>query len=525
MSYGMDFVYEALLAIGAMHRSSLLMCQRENYQEAVRLRVLGLRAYGDTLRLLPGHFAQNSVAEIFGVIVTLMLLTYFEVSYLRSFSMRDVANYELQCFMENPKGAFRHLWAAIQLLRSAEERLPDREISNLVPVYDAMLRLDFIAQKLVPYSVSSFSRCPDRAIMATPFWNRPYSEFAGISSHEDIIATERYRLIRLICGHNKFSRVIWGCWCPTSERPSRDELLGYYSELKLWKENSPATFASCEALDLLERLDLTAVESLPMPPPACHFSSTEAALNVAVYNSYLGCAVAMICTDDENPAAREVEAFKLVYQNLCIGAGLIERHKESLYKPCDAISMGISLMLYHGSRRCFSLEWQKWTITALRSIGREGLSNGLTSANDVEIMCDLEAKMRHGDPEHQDHPTVGSSLGHIRDRLIPLLIPRGDNEQYLAFYLRYGNTEVDGDERNIQVVARATWYQDATGTVDSLKIDIYDPAVAGYTRLPGRPQAIELFYSWRQEVEKGWHGYLTNEVQEGFLQREGLSDA
>jgi hypothetical protein len=79
MSYGLDIVYEALLAIGAMHRSSLLMCQHESFQEATKFRVLGLRAYGNALRLLPSHLTQHTVADILAALIVLMLLTYFEV--------------------------------------------------------------------------------------------------------------------------------------------------------------------------------------------------------------------------------------------------------------------------------------------------------------------------------------------------------------------------------------------------------------------------------------------------------------
>jgi hypothetical protein len=79
MSYGLDIVYEALLAIGAMHRSSLLTCQHESFQEATKFRVLGLRAYGNALRLLPSHLTQHTVADILAALIVLMLLTYFEV--------------------------------------------------------------------------------------------------------------------------------------------------------------------------------------------------------------------------------------------------------------------------------------------------------------------------------------------------------------------------------------------------------------------------------------------------------------
>jgi hypothetical protein len=84
MSYGVDIVYESLLAIAAMHRSSLLACKQESVQEAARMRVLGLKTYGKTLHLLPRHLAENQLAEQkLPVLVVLMLLTYFEVRVTR----------------------------------------------------------------------------------------------------------------------------------------------------------------------------------------------------------------------------------------------------------------------------------------------------------------------------------------------------------------------------------------------------------------------------------------------------------
>lgn len=428
--------------------------------------------------------------------------------------------------MENPKGALRHLWAAIQLLRGSEDGLTNDEVANMVPLFDAMIRLDFLAQKLVPYARSSFMRCSNIAIMESPFWNRPSLKFSGLSPM-DPVAAEKNRLIQLICGHNKLSQVVWGCWCPLGERPSREELMGFYAEMNLWKQNAPATLASCKALEGLRALDTPCVELLTMPAPACQFLSSEAALNVAMYNGYMGCAVAMIATTDEDPAARELEAFNLVYQNMCIAAGLIEGYKEydgtgSSYKPCDAISMGISIALFHGARRCFSLAWMSWTIDMLRTIGREGLSNGFTLANTLEIMCQVENRVLPKGVHTLCETTFHAYLGPLRDRLIPLLLPRGEDGELLAFYLRYGYSEVNRDERNIQVVARATWKQNLKGERDSLKLDIFDLEIAGDNYSPHRPHALEIFEPWRQAVEKGWHGYLANEVDLGLLQKGKL---
>ena len=161
-------------------------------------------------------------------------------------------------------------------------------------------------------------------------------------------------------------------------------------------------------------------------------------------------------------------------------------------------------------------------IATLRLIGPEGLSNGFTSANTLEIMFQLEANIRLYTTEQRTNVEY-SPLGCIRDRLIPLLLPPGNDGQQLAFYLRYGNEEVDSGERAIQVAAKATWKQDILGKMESLELNVYETGISGYRVLPDRPQALALFHSWRGEVDKGWHGYLPKDVQDGFLRMEEVS--
>lgn len=499
MSYGVDIVYEALLAIGAMHRATLLACQHRDLQGAAQMKVLGLKSYGKTLQMLPSHLGSTSVPDILAIMAVLVLLAYFE------------------CFMENPKGAFGHLWAAIQLMRRSEEHLSERDISNMIPVYDAMLRLDFLAQKVVPYACSSFLRFSDKAIMERPFWNRPAIEYSSMAIH-DRIASEGFRQIQIICAHNTFSRVVWGCWSPVSERPNRAELLGFYSEMQLWKANSPATFDACRELDVIQALDPKDVATHPIPPPPCRFMCNDAALNLATANCYLGCAVAMISSTDPDPQPRELEAFNLVYQTLSITAGLTGRDNQYSpmpYKPCDAVNMGISTLLYHGARRCYSVSWQQWIIDTLRVNGQEGLSNGFAMANTIDIMCQLQEKMNRNNPERLG---INSYLGPLRSRLIPLLMPVSEDGDILAFFMRYGYTELDNDEDAVQVVAKASWRQDSQGVMQALKVDVYDSVISDDVNLPLRPHAFDLFDSWRQAVQGGWHGYLSTNVREGFIE-------
>ena len=82
MSFGVEGVYEALLAVGAAHRASLLSCSKVNFQEVRRLRVHGLRAYGRALNLLAADIQgqREGGTDSEAVLIVLLLCTYFEVS-------------------------------------------------------------------------------------------------------------------------------------------------------------------------------------------------------------------------------------------------------------------------------------------------------------------------------------------------------------------------------------------------------------------------------------------------------------
>lgn len=82
MSFGADGVYEALLAVGAAHRTALLSCSDVGVQERRSLQVHGLRAYGNAIKFLATDLqAQQEVqAEPEAILIVLLLCTYFEVS-------------------------------------------------------------------------------------------------------------------------------------------------------------------------------------------------------------------------------------------------------------------------------------------------------------------------------------------------------------------------------------------------------------------------------------------------------------
>jgi hypothetical protein len=51
--------------------------------------------------------------------------------------------------------------------------------------------------------------------------------------------------------------------------------------------------------------------------------------------------------------------------------------------------------------------------------------------------------------------------------------------------------------------------------MQDLNLNIYDSANVRDRNPFDVPQLVELSQYWRQAVEKGWHGYLETNIQEG----------
>ena len=418
--------------------------------------------------------------------------------------------------MESPKSALRHLYAAIQIFRRFEKHFPPAKVAKLTPIYDSILRFDFLAMKLVPYASSSFSHNTSLAfseISSAPgqLDDLSLSPLGGkcLSATPSTIAAERHGLMQLVSSHNKLSRVVWGPWYPVNERPSREELLDFYSDLLSWRGTSTKTAASCVSdPDSLFASNLEEVSLLPIPPDPLKFASTDAAVNIIIYNGFLGCALAALSTTDIDPLAREIESFNSVYQMLRISSGLLSEWTrqdpgEYGYRPCDSLDVGISMFLYHSARRCFSPIWQQWIVSSLHAIGREGLLNAHSFANALDIMAPLQRVVPQVTvPTNRNDVARESPLGHLNDRLVPVVLPKGEKGEYVAYFLRYGITQNDSDENVIRAVGLASWTQDDAGNMQELQTEANIRKITSQ-HVQGSMDVIE---SWREKAEVGWHG-------------------
>lgn len=420
--------------------------------------------------------------------------------------------------MNHPQSALRHLWAAVQLLQSNRYNRLGRSVESFSALRSTIMKLDFLAQSIVPYSQSSLLHISSQDL---------YCDWTVMNTKESIgrsVFADRIVLVQLISEYNFIDKVIWGPWYSATSRPSVNILMQFQSELRQWSMASTATFENCHEQILHDAgADLDGLPgSFPIPPEPLYFNSTEAAINVALFNNYMACNMSMLACST-GIALYETDVFRFVYQNLRIAAGLYsDNAAQNSAAPREAFDVSMSLLLYLGFRRCYSTAWQNWTICKLRQCGRQGLLDGHAFANALENLCQLQlrANIRLATTQHV---TEAHGIGPLQGRIVPLLLPRNDDGKLSAYYLQPENDIAGQGDIVLQVIAKAVWEQDDVGRMIKVKFDFYDclakPGSNYFARdnlqssssFPFTIGLVDEYFPWCHSVETGWHSFFTKD--------------
>ncbi|KAL6835767.1 hypothetical protein J3E69DRAFT_319457 [Trichoderma sp. SZMC 28015] len=463
IAWGNDLVFEAILAIGGIHQAYLLSASELTAESMMQSRVSGLRSYGETLRLMESHTKKEGRIDMQPAIVAGVLLAYCE------------------CIMNRIKPAALHLKAAGQLLGPS----PSPDLSSYPAGYEALhatiAKLDFLAQSIVPYSQPSLQKDPldDCSYTGVPDSFSKGSIYRSISS-------ERVELVQTISRFNHLDNIIWGPWSSKSSRPTSEALSRFQMDLLYWRANSPLTFDGCsESLAILPDCG-ESLDELPIPPEPLFFKSNYSALSAALYNNYMACSFSMLSSGhdlDRNALC----AFHYVYQNMRIAEGLAA----TTLQENENIDINISLLLYLGFRRCYSREWQTWTIQKLRQCGQQGLLDGSAFANTLENIYHLQLRAEL-QSNYAIKPTYNTT-GVLHSRILPLIQPKDESDRWVAYYLRPTDS-LDHEDITLCIIARATWKQDKRGNMTSVQFDFYDDLAVADVDVAG-------LYDWIQSVE------------------------
>ena len=390
------------------------------------------------------------------------------------------------------------------------------------------MRLDFLAQSVVPYARSSFFRAfPFQA----PYLERPFYsssvfniEDLGNGPSPDPVSMQRIGLVRLIAAHNDMDKIVWSSFYDSDQQPRRDHLLSFRAELLLWRQGAAETFADYydvvpPPIDDLANMSapFQVLSDLPIPALPLHLSTDGAAVTIAYYNCYVACTLAMLSTTEVNTVAKdscEYEAFSLTYNNLRLAAALLAPTQPDIFIhsgqtpwSCTSLDPGISIPLFLGARRCFDVSWRQYTIDVLHTLGRVGLCDGHALANCLMAVSLVDASYAACDPD-LTLDTQLSPLGRLNERTIPLLMPTLFDEGTIeAFYLRHG-MGFSG------AVAKTTWRQGPDGACFDLEMEWFnkqqreeaDRDTAAEQDVDTEP--VDPLDDWKKSLEVGWHTFV-----------------
>lgn len=357
----------------------------------------------------------------------------------------------------------------------------------------SIVSLDFQAQVLVPYAQTSIQDTTRRRMIeSAPPSNLKDEAESVVLPPPEISKTktsERDELLRLISSFNKSDRIIWGPWYGSAGVSDSGRILQFQEDLRAWKARSTRTFSSFVSSDntpspLAERSNETAPadQQYPFPPSPLLFTSSEAAMNVATYNTYMSCTSSILYHAEVDPVRYKSAMCYYVYANLRIAEFLYPPSDREDTHPRKLVDHALLPLLYWGGRRAIPEKWLQWTIAKLKQIGPQGLYPGHTFANVLDIMSKVKVHFQASFP---------NGVGHFD--MVPLLVTVGADFSVLeAVYLH----EYAKDD--FRIVARATWVQDGEGDRTEEDIDYQCETYKDVnTRVP-----------WRQKVESGWHSLL-----------------
>ena len=301
--------------------------------------------------------------------------------------------------------------------------------------------------------------------------------------------SERDELLRLISSFNTSDRIIWGPWYGSAGVSDSSRIIQFQEDLRAWKARSTRTFSSFVSSDdtpsppsEIPDGDSSVDGQLPLPPAPLHFTSSEAAMNVATYNTYMACTSSLLYRAEVDPPRYKSAMYYYVYANLRIAEFLYPPPDREQTHPTKLIDHALLPLLYWGGRRAIPETWRQWTIAKLKQIGPQGLYPGHTFANVLDIMSQVKTHFQASSPD---------GAGHFD--LVPLLVTVGaDSPSLEAVYLH------EYAEDDFRIVARAMWMQEGNGDRRKEHIDYECDAYKDVnSRVP-----------WRQKVEGGWHSLL-----------------
>ncbi|KAJ5182498.1 hypothetical protein N7492_000114 [Penicillium capsulatum] len=474
-AWEVEYVFEAIVALGSMHRATLLLSQESegDRDRGFDTKVIALQIYSSALKGISDTLAnrQISTALLLGVLILFAYVESFDGNVPATIRHIHMANHYFQAMSarndQDPK----------RYTRSIELCLHDLDVIRRVTLPDLkVIRM-----------ISPLYR-PNRTTEAL----QPHY-------HEGQHSSPVLLLQQLLDMGSMDGEIKPLIWCPVAAHRKlmpESKILAFIEELRKWKARNSILFHKLgvdEAVSEPVNFDLARLADATIPPPSSSNLPREYCLVLALYVFYQARLSWALSIYKDGDRSLELDAYHFVYQLLRFVTTALndpDTHSQQIPFGCEALRIGLSPMLFLAGQACPKPNWLRWILFELNRIGREGVCNSKAFSSSLEVLSTLEKRQKR-EPEWPDVEYFASP----HRRVISVVFPDLDGRGYETYYAQ---ARADGgeDSRESHIpLCTARWSSFVNdGRPSVIKCDEIDVDVPFSDWVMNRP----LVKSWAQ---------------------------
>ncbi|KAJ5601776.1 hypothetical protein N7510_011310 [Penicillium lagena] len=423
-AWEVEYIYDALVALGSMHRATLLLSQKteNDRHRGLDTKVIAIRAYANALQGVSDNLASNQIpmALLLGVLI---LFAYVE------------------CFDGNVPATMRHIRMAQHYFKVMCSR-DSRESEHYKTAIELCLQdLDLIRRVTLPD--------PKEIKMIHPLYRQSQRLSLSISSSQTALdSLPRDMLQQLLDIGSMDSEIKQLMWCPVGVnlRPiPENKILAIVERLSSWKAAYAILFhrfMDDEALSDAVNFNFAALDKLPIPPLPHPSLPENYCLALAIYAFYRARLFWALSISNNGDSNLELDAYHFIYQLLRFVKTATDRPPPTSHDSpfgCEALKIGFSPMLFLAGQSCPNPTWLRWISFELDRVGQEGVFNNKAFASSLDVLSTLEKHVSRdvGLPCVERFSSPSS-------RVLSILFPDMDGRGYVTYYGQARDRDADG---------------------------------------------------------------------------------
>ncbi|KAJ5305185.1 CAAX prenyl protease 1 [Penicillium atrosanguineum] len=423
-AWEVEYVFDAIVALGSMHRATLLLSQQSenDRHRGLDTKVIAIRAYANALQGVSDNLAcdQIPMALLLGVLI---LFAYVE------------------CFDGNVPATMRHIHMAQYYSRAMCSKNTQESERFKKPIELCLQDLDLLRRVTLPD--------PKVIKMIYPLYRQGQSPSLSLSSSQaSLDPSPRLMLQQLLDIGSMDAEIKQLTWCAIGvnlRQLPESKLLAISERLKSWKDAYAVLFHRYEVDEALSdpvNFNFAALDKLSMPPAPHLLLPKDYCLTLALYSFYRARLLWALSIHNHGEGNLELDAYHFIYQFLrFVKTATDTPPTNSQDSPlgCEALRIGFSPMLFLAAQSCAKPAWLRWISFELARVGQEGVFNNKAFASSLDVLSTLETRVNRNAGqtgiEHFSSPT---------SRVLSIIFPDMDGRAYVTYYGQVSDRDADG---------------------------------------------------------------------------------